>query len=121
MVPGYLVAFSAPLSRALDNVHARTVMALHVEITRGESRRLSIVEVPRDRQRFQKYLRHYHRAAGVEDHSALVQRGKRRGEPAEVAVARVADRRTVGRWMLMNDLGANGCVNGAGDPQSVSG
>ena len=75
MVPGDLVAFPAPLSRALDHVHARAVVALHVEIAGGESGRLSVVEVPRDRQRLQEYLRHYHRATEVEDHSALVQRG----------------------------------------------
>jgi hypothetical protein len=121
MVASYLVPFAAPLSWALDHVHARAVVALHVEIAGGESGRLSVVEVSRDRQRLQKYLWHDHRAPEVEDDSTFVQGGEGCGEPTEVAVAGVADRRAICRWMLMNYLGANGCVNGAGDSQPVSG
>src|SRR5450759_3033516 len=121
MVASYLVAFAAPLSWALDHVHARAVVALHVEIAGGESGRLSVVEVPGDGQRLQKYLRHYHGAAEVEDDSPLVQREEGRGEPTEVAVARVAYGRAIRCRMLMNYLGANGSVNGAGETQPVSG
>jgi hypothetical protein len=63
---------AAPLSRPLHDVYTRTVVPLHVEIARRESGRLPRVEISRDRQSLEKNFRHYHRAAQVEDDTAIV-------------------------------------------------
>src|SRR6266513_4821967 len=121
MVSGYLVTFSASLRRPLHDVHARAVVALHVEVAGCESGRLAVVEVSRDRQRLEKNLRHYHGAAEVENDTPVLQRRKRCGETAEIPVAGVADRGAIGGWMLMNYLGAQRRVHGAGDAEAMRG
>jgi hypothetical protein len=115
------VALSAPLSRPLYDVYARTVVPLHIEIARREAGRFSRVEISRDRQSFEKHFRHYHRAAEVEDDTAIMQRGQRRGETAEIAVARVTDRRAARGRMLVDYLSADRRVNRAGNSQPLSG
>src|SRR6185369_16631441 len=57
----------------LYDVHARPVVALHVEIDRDEVARTSIVQIAGDRERLEKHLRHDHRAAEVEHDAAVVQ------------------------------------------------
>ena len=85
MVPGDLVALSAPLRRPLHDVHARTVVALHVEVAGGERRRFSVVEVARDRERFQKHFRHDYGATDIQHHAAFELRNHR-GECLEIAI-----------------------------------
>src|SRR4051812_31054629 len=63
VMAGDLVALSALERRALHDVHARPVMALHVEVGGHESGRFSIAEIARDGERFQEDLGHDHRAA----------------------------------------------------------
>jgi hypothetical protein len=95
-------------------------MADHVQIARREINRLGRIQIPRDRQRLQENLRHDDRAAEVEDDSAIVELGQRRSKTSEIPVARVADCGSVRRGMLMDDLGAECRVNGAGNTESLS-
>ena len=74
MVAGDLVALPAPLGRPLDDVDSRTVVALHVEIAGGEAGWFPVVQVAGDRKRLEKNLRHYHRAAQIQDDAAFVKR-----------------------------------------------
>src|SRR5688500_2656555 len=113
MVPRYLVALSAPLRRPLNHVHPRPVVALHIQITGGEPRRLTGVQVPRDRQRLQENFRHDDGAAQVEHYASFVKRGKRGGETPEVAVTGLANCGPARRWMLMDDFSADRGVDGA--------
>ena len=120
MVPGDLIALSAALGRPLHDVHTRTVVALHVEIAGREARRLSLVQIARDRECLEKYLGHDDSAAEVEDHSSVVERGQRCGEAAEIAVARVSDCGAIRCGMLVDDFGPEGRVDSAGNSQSLS-
>ncbi len=119
MVPCYFVALPAPLRRALDDVHARPVVALHVEVAGRERGGLSRVQVSRDGERLEKNLRHDHRASQIEHDAAIVQRGQRRGETPEIAVARLPDRGAVRGRMLVDDLGTEGGVNAGRNPAAV--
>jgi len=121
MVASYLIPFSAPLSRTLHDVYTRAVVPLHVEIARRESGRLTAVEIARNRQGFEKNLGHYHRASQIQHDAAVVQRRERRGQSAKIAVTGVPDRGATRRRVLMNDLGAERGVNGAGNSESVRG
>jgi hypothetical protein len=55
-----------------------------------------VPEISRDRQRLQENLRHDHRAADIQHHTALELRDDR-GEGLEIAVAGLAEHRAVGR------------------------
>ena len=121
MVPGNLVALAAPLGRPLHDVHARTVVALHVEIAGREGRRLSIVQVSRDGERLQKHLGHDDRAAQIEDYASIVESGERRREPPEIAVAGVADCGAVRGGVLVYDLGTEGRVDCARNSEPLRG
>src|SRR5437762_10625772 len=103
MVPRDLVALAAVQRRPLNDIHSRTIVPLHIEVDRDEVLRPAIVEITRDRKRLEKDFGHDHGAAEVEDDTAVIQVGARCGEAAEIAMARVADRRAVCCWMLMND------------------
>src|SRR5690348_2836761 len=106
MMPCDLVAFTAVEGGALDDVHARAIVALHVEIAGNKVARAAVVEVARDRERLEKDLGHDHGTPEIERDSAVVERGERGGQATEVAVARVTDRGAVRGRMLMDDLRA---------------
>jgi hypothetical protein len=95
-------------------------MADHVQIARREIDRLGRVQIPRDRQGFKENLRHDDGAAEVENDAAVMQLRERRGKASEVAVTRVADCSTIRRRMLVDDFGAQCCVDGAGNPEPLS-
>src|SRR4029079_7400450 len=118
MVPRDLVSLAALQRGTLDDVHARAIVALLVEIDRDEIPRFSGVEIPRDRERLEKDLGHDHRAAEVEHDTTVVDLRERRGEATEVAVARVTDRGAIGLGMLVNDLGAECGVDGRRYPEA---
>src|SRR5437899_4895160 len=90
MVPRYFVALAAELGGTLHDVHARAIVALHVEIAGRKVGGFAVVQIARDRQRLQKYLGHYHGAAEVENDTAVLERGQRRGETVKIAMTRVA-------------------------------
>src|SRR5689334_6534130 len=95
-------------------------MTLHVEVDRHKILRAPFVQIARDRQRFEEHLRHDDGAADVQDDAAIVDRRKRGGESPEIAVTRVANGGAVRRWMLVNDLGADGGVDSHCDAESKS-
>ena len=101
---------AAALGRALDHVDTRAIVSLHVAIARGETRRLSIVQVTGDGERLEEHLGHDHRASQIQHDAAAFQGRQRFREPLEVAVAGGAQRRSIGRGMLMDDVGAHGRV-----------
>src|SRR5256885_6311357 len=121
MVSSYLVPLSTELSRALDDVHARAVVALHVEVAGSEVGGFSAVEVARDRERLEENLRHDDRAAEVEHDTPVVKARQGRGQSAKVAVAGVTNRSATGRWVLMNDFSPERGVHGAGNSEIGSG
>src|SRR6476659_9439020 len=92
MVPCYFVPLATELSGSLDDVDARAIMALHVEIASGEVCGFAGVEIARDRQCLQEDLGHYHRTPEIQHHSAVVKLRQRRSEATEIAVARVTNR-----------------------------
>src|SRR2546423_7039639 len=120
MVPRYLVALAAELSRPLDDVHSRAVVALHIQIASREAGRFAIIQIARDRERFQENLGHYHRAAQVEHDTSIVERRQRCSEPTEIAMARIADCGAIRSRVLMDDFGAKRGVHGAGNSESIS-
>src|ERR1041384_8006474 len=83
--------------RALDYVHTRPVVALHVAIASGESGRLAAPQVARDGEGVEAHLGHHDPAAGIEDDAAVGECGERPGESLKVAVARGAERGAVRR------------------------
>src|SRR4051812_9880278 len=101
MVASDLVALAALQRRALNHVHARPIMALHVEINRRKTLRAAVAEIARDRQRLEEHLRHDDGAAKVQHCATIVNREQRMGEPAKIAMARVADGSAITRRMLM--------------------
>src|ERR1700694_357650 len=112
---GDLESFSPMERRALYDVHARPVVTLHVEVATDESvRPAASREIARDGERLEKDLGHDDRATEVEDDAAIVQSGDRVRQSPEIAVTRVADRRSIRRRLLMNDLGTEGSVHGRG-------
>src|SRR3954470_16417910 len=82
-------------------------MPLHVEITRHEILRASLVQIARDGERLEENLGHDHGAAEVEHHTAILEVAQPMREAAEVSMARVPDGGTARGWMLMDDLGAD--------------
>src|SRR5256712_12171203 len=82
-----------------------------------KSGRLAATQVARDGEGLEEHLGHHHRAADIEDDAAVMERGERRGEALEVAVARGAERGAVRRGALMDDVGAErGARGGGGGP-----
>ena len=106
MVARELDATAAGERRSLDDVDAGTVVPLHVTVASHESRRLAAAQVARDGEGLEEDLGHHHRAAEIQHDPAVVERGERCGEPLEIAVARGAERRAIGRGMLVDDVGA---------------
>src|SRR2546426_8168614 len=106
VVSGELDPATAGERRALDDVHPRPVVALHVAVAGREPGRLAATQVARDGEGLEEHLGHHHRAADIEDDAAVMERGERRGEALEVAVARGAERGAVRRGVLMDDIGA---------------
>src|SRR6185437_10427916 len=119
MVPRDLVSLAASLRRALDDVDAGAVMALHVEIAGREAGRFTVVEIARDSERLQEDLRHYHRTAQIQHHPALVERRQRCRQAAKITVTGVADRGAVRRRVLVDYLGAQSSVHGTRNAQSI--
>src|SRR6478736_7726102 len=117
MVSGDLVALPTVERGALYDVHARTVVALHVKVGRDEVTRAAVVQIARDGEGLEKNLGHDHGAAQVQHDAAVVNVGERRREAAKIAVTRVADRGAVRRRVLVNDLGAQRRVDGRGNSQ----
>jgi hypothetical protein len=79
---------------------------LHVEIARREVRRFSVPEIARDGEGLEEHLGHDHGAPEVEHDPPIVQHRQRCRETPEIPMARVADRGTIRRRMLVDDLGA---------------
>ena len=120
MVAGDLVTLPPVEGGPLHDVHARAVVTLHVEVAAREAVRTAIAaEVARDGERLEEDLGHDHRAAEVEHDAAVVEADDRVREPAEVAMAGVADRGTVGGRMLVDDLGAERGVHGDGHAEPM--
>src|SRR4051812_8273152 len=118
-MPSDLIALPALECGTLHDIHARPVMALHVEIDRHEVPRTARAEVASDRQRFEKDLGHDHGASEVQYDTAVVQIGECGGEASKNAMARVADRGATRRRMLMNDLGAECRVHGGWNSATI--
>src|SRR5258708_36864807 len=96
-------------------------MAVHVEIDRSEVLGPARIQGPCDRDGFEEQLGHDHRAAEIEHDAAVVDRYERVGQPAKVAVARVAYGGSVRSGMLMDDLGAERRMNCCGHAECVCG
>ena len=111
MMPRELVSPPALERRPLDDIHARPVVSLHVEIDRHEVLRLPAVQIPRNGERFEKNFRHDHRAPEIEHDSTITDSDQSAGEASKVSMTRVANRRAVRGGMLMNDLGTESRVN----------
>src|SRR5881392_428820 len=105
---GELDAAAAGQRRSLDHVDAGPIVALHVAVARGEVLRLPAIQIARDGQGLEEHLRHDDGAAQVENDAAVIERGEGPGESLEVAVARGAEYRAVGRRVLVNDFGTDG-------------
>src|SRR5687767_793505 len=105
-MPRDLEALAAGEYRTLHDIHARTIVALHVEIAGGEPRGPALVEVARDRQRLEEHFGHDDRAAYIQNDATVVQRRERRRQPSKVPQAGIANRRAVGDRMLMHDFSA---------------
>src|SRR5213076_480474 len=108
---GELDAAAAGQRRSLDHVDAGPVVALHVAVARGEVLRLPTTQIACDGQGLEEHFGHDDGAAQVQDEAAVIERGKGPGESLEVAVARSAEYRAVGRRVLVNDFGADGGVH----------
>ena len=96
MVAGEL---NAPATRecwSLDDVDARTVLALHVAVTGREILRPSIVQIARDGKCLEKYFGHDHGTAQIQDDAPVIEIGDRGREAFEIAMTRSADCRAVG-------------------------
>src|SRR6185312_6174419 len=106
---------AAALCWSLDDVDVGAVVALHVEIAGGESRRSPAVQVAGDRQRFQEYLRHDDSAPDVQRDTTVIECGEGARESPKIAMAGLTDRRAVGGRVLVDDLGADCGVHGEGN------
>jgi hypothetical protein len=111
-MPGEEIPLTAGAGRALHHVHPRAVLPLHIEVRCQEMRGRAPMEVARDGQRLQKHLRQHHRASQIQHGAALVHRGERSGQAAEVPVAGRTERSSVGGRMLVDDLRTDGRVHG---------
>src|SRR4029453_3233793 len=90
--------------RPCDDVHARTVVPDEVHVDGGETPHRS-ADVPREVERLHEYLGHDHCRAEVQV-DAAVEPTDHAGEEAKVAQAALADRRTVGGWVHVDDVRA---------------
>src|SRR6266853_1940166 len=91
MMSGELNAAATGERRALHDVHARPVVTLHVAVARREVLWPPAVQVPCDRQGFEKHLGHYDRATEVEHDAAVVEIRQDTGKALEIAMTRRAD------------------------------
>jgi hypothetical protein len=118
VVAGDVEAAAAAVARgALDDVHARPVVRLHVQFAGGEAARLSRAEVACHSQRLEEELRRHHGGAHVDHHAAVVKGRQGAGDAAEVVVAGGAD----GGGVLVFDLGAERPVTALVSVQCHSG
>jgi hypothetical protein len=105
--------------RPFDNVHARAVVADHVEIGRYKRARPAVVDVPAHRERLQEYLGHEDSGSEVEYDTAFDVL-EVSGEAAEIGHAGGADGGSIRGWVLVDDLGANRGVRGECDAEPAA-
>src|SRR5437899_3417261 len=112
-------AAAAALRRSVDDVHAWAIVADEVHVGGGEIFD-PVPEVAREVEGLEENFGHHDRGAEVEDDAAR-ELGGNRGEAMEVGHARGTDGSAVGVGMHMDDVGAEGDVNGRGDAGFVRG
>src|SRR5688500_10688057 len=112
-------AATASACGTLDDVHARTVLADHVEVGSDEHARHAVADVSTDGECFEEYLGHGDGGADVQHHAAFQAR-EMTGEDAEVGHAGGTDGGAVGSRALMDDIGADGRVYGEVDAEAAS-
>ena len=95
-----VVAFAPQMRGTTDDVFRGTVMPDHIKGGGGEGIH-PIPEIARNGEGFQEHLRHDDSAADVEHHAAF-QCGDDRGEPLEIAKARLAQHRAIGSRVLVD-------------------
>lgn len=108
------VSFAPLLDGALDDVYRGPVMLDHVDVGRREIRDI-VAEVPGETQGLQEHLRHDHGAAEIQHNPAMTKVCDRCRKNTEIPKGCRADSGSVGRWMLMDDVRANGDMQGIGN------
>src|ERR1017187_2224386 len=108
-----VVAVTAFVCRATDDVFIRTIMADHVERDGREVVHL-VAEVAGDRERLEKNLGHDDGRTDIQD-NATFELGDDGGELLKIKVRRFAEYAAICRRVLMDDVRADGNVDGGGN------
>ena len=134
VVAGDMEALSTQRNRAVDNILARTVVIIRhiifhraaviaqgdeVKIGRGEDPH-RVAQVARNRQCLEKHLGANHRRAKIAE-DASFQVAYRSGKDLKILPAGPTEGSKIYRRMLVNDIRAQGDMNGIGDAQAVGG
>ena len=105
-----IIAVPAFGDGAANDVFGGSIVADHIERRGGELVH-RMAEIAGDGQRFEEDFRHDNRRADVENDAAL-QLGHNTSEGLEIEVTRFAQHGAISDRMLVNDVGADGDMNG---------